>query len=97
MYEQVGAPHVLRLLLSSAFGLALRDRNAHSSACSEELHSRVEEFFFLCSTTVQSDRETPLEGEEGLTVRAVLFDVCHSVSQPYSNCYACPNCDGCML
>ena len=100
MVEQVGPEHVLRLLLSSAFGLSFgynenksseayplfKSQSKLKSQCIfiDELHSRYEEFFLICSNSVSSSRGIFSKRNEGLTIRATIFDICHSVSQSYS-------------
>lgn len=100
--EQVGPKYVLRLLLFSAFGLSLGYDHADSSEAHalvesesrlksrcifmDEMHSRKEDFFLVCSNSVTSNRGILAESKEGLTIRAVILDIYHSVSQSSANC-----------
>ena len=81
---QVGASKVLRVLLSAAFGISLKDLAPLNEQMSRsELLTRAASFSDLCSSFVYPNGGEAKQGDAGdcmgYPLRAVLFDILHSV------------------
>ena len=86
---QIGAASVLPLLLSTAFGIPLKDSlrtaaHALSQESRDDLAAGADALSRLCSYTVYPTNKGYTDST-GVAVRTALFDIIHSVR------YACDN------